>query len=456
MALRVVIGDEVGQLKVVGVGSGWGAVGSVAKAFKQGDANGRTVSRLASSSRETAVERCSWVDENDFRKGVVWATKNGLVKYVRDGGPDTSEKREVQVMGEGHGVVETFDQFTMDDGCKGLEVWDGKAFVCSGKGVLQTCAFNPEKRSGEAFGEFVGSFQTGQKVSRMRRSPTSGLFATGGEQHDLSLWDVNSEKRVFFAKNVPHDFLDLEVPIWVTDMCFLPFSDGVVDETEAPKKKKQKPALSLSGGVPDRIATCTAYSQVRIYDTRAKRRPVQDGYFPDAAELCGNTASATSKHLNCITALDTNTVAVGSAAGNLFSVDLRTMRLLHRYKSVAGSIRTLRKHPSLPLLASAGLDRYVRVHNTVGRELEACVYVKQRLVGDILFAGEAQDKFRGAEIKKATKAEEEAEDVVEELSFLNDEDEDDEKLLRGGEEETKAPRRKNNSKSKSGSKRSRR
>jgi len=75
---------------------------------------------------------------------------------------------------------------------------------------------------------------------------------TGGQKNDLKLWDLNRpDEPIFRAKNVPNDFLDLQVPIWVTDLGFLP-----------------------SQGAQARVAVGTGYHQVRLYDTKAQRRPV--------------------------------------------------------------------------------------------------------------------------------------------------------------------------------------
>ncbi|KAB5543158.1 hypothetical protein PHYPO_G00076000 [Pangasianodon hypophthalmus] len=48
-------------------------------------------------------------------------------------------------------------------------------------------------------------------------------------------------------------------------------------------------------------------------------------------------------------------------------------------KGVAGSVRGLQCHPSLPLVASCGLDRFLRIHNLQDRTLMHKVYLKSRL-----------------------------------------------------------------------------
>lgn len=47
------------------------------------------------------------------------------------------------------------------------------------------------------------------------------VVGTGGQQNDLKLWDLNTKIKIFNAKNVKKDMLQLEVPIWITDLTFL-------------------------------------------------------------------------------------------------------------------------------------------------------------------------------------------------------------------------------------------
>ena len=50
-------------------------------------------------------------------------------------------------------------------------------------------------------------------------------------------------------------------------------------------------------------------------------------------------------------------------------------------KGSTGSVRALDLHPTEPLLASVGLDRHLRLHNTATRKQVASVYLKQHLMG---------------------------------------------------------------------------
>jgi len=66
----------------------------------------------------------------------------------------------------------------------------------------------------------------------------------------LQLYDLNTNQKIWTAKNVPHDDVNLRLPYWETDLSFFP-NDA------------------------NRIMTTTAFHQVRIYDVRTQRRPIK-------------------------------------------------------------------------------------------------------------------------------------------------------------------------------------
>lgn len=68
----------------------------------------------------------------------------------------------------------------------------------------------------------------GQNLDRMRHSKINkNIIATGGNEHELQLFDLQKQQRTFRGKNVPHDWLQLRVPIWISDIDFLPNSEQV-------------------------------------------------------------------------------------------------------------------------------------------------------------------------------------------------------------------------------------
>ena len=77
------------------------------------------------------------------------------------------------------------------------------------------------------------------------------LFAIGGTDSEVRIWDINdAAKPVFKAKNVKPDKLFLQALKCVKSIDFMPGSDG------------------------SQIVTGTAYKELRLYDSKAKLRPM--------------------------------------------------------------------------------------------------------------------------------------------------------------------------------------
>ena len=57
-------------------------------------------------------------------------------------------------------------------------------------------------------------------VSRMRGAHSGTKLAYGGKENELQLFDIAAEKVQWTAKNVPQNFLDLRLPVWVSGNIF--------------------------------------------------------------------------------------------------------------------------------------------------------------------------------------------------------------------------------------------
>ncbi|CAN0501766.1 unnamed protein product, partial [Ectocarpus sp. 12 AP-2014] len=182
-------------------------------------------------------------------------------------------------------------------------------------------------------------------------------LAAGGKENDLKTWDLSTGKCIWKAKNVPHDFLDMRQPVWITSLCPLAAVTG-----------------GGGGGLQQMVAG-TAHRQVRLYDARAQKRPT---HSVDADEH-GVTTMAVAP--------DGREVVVADTAGLVRVLDLRKMKWGRRFEGPAGSVRGLAFHPTLPVLACVGLDRMARVYGFHSREQKFQVYLKQRL-NAVLFDGE--------------------------------------------------------------------
>jgi ribosome biogenesis protein NSA1 len=189
-------------------------------------------------------------------------------------------------------------------------------------------------------------------------------FAVGGKEMDAELWDIATQTRTFKARNVPHDFLDMRLPVWITALEFLG-AEGTSGE-------------GASGGGGNTFVTGTAYKQMRIYDTRAQSRPVQN--LNDVSEYRVNALAVTP---------DQSTIVMGDTAGGMSSFDVRMLKRSGRFVGPAGSIRSLSCHPTAPYIASVGLDRVLRVFDLRTRINTHTVYMKQRL-NSVLFTDEPE------------------------------------------------------------------
>uniref|UniRef100_A0A224YY90 Ribosome biogenesis protein NSA1 n=1 Tax=Rhipicephalus zambeziensis TaxID=60191 RepID=A0A224YY90_9ACAR len=218
---------------------------------------------------------------------------------------------------------------------KGLGVVNSNLVTCVSSGLLRVWAKD---------GSTQAETEVGADVFRMRQHPRKeGMVATGGKENELKLWDLeNLQKPVFTAKNVRNDFLDLRVPVWVTDMDFMNDSEKII--------------------------AITGHHQVRVYDPNSRqRRPVVDFEFDEYPLTCLSLTPRPEQ------------VVVGNSHGRVGLLDIRRKGMVHVYKGVAGSIRAVCCHPTLPIVASCGLDRFVRVHDLHSRLLITKLYLKSRL-----------------------------------------------------------------------------
>lgn len=196
-----------------------------------------------------------------------------------------------------------------------------------------------------------------------RGAAGSAALAAGGKENDLKIWDVSTAQCTWKAKNVPHDFLDMRQPVWISSL------RSLVPEGEA---------TSGGGGCAlHQIVAGTAHRQVRLYDARAQKRPT---HSVDADEHGITTM---------VVAPGGREVVVADTAGLVRVLDLRKMKWGRRFEGPGGSVRGLAFHPSLPVLACVGLDRMARVYDYRSREQKFQVYLKQRL-NAVLFDGEGE------------------------------------------------------------------
>ncbi|CAN8290845.1 unnamed protein product [Cochlearia groenlandica] len=216
-------------------------------------------------------------------------------------------------------------------------------------------------------------------VGKIDGSENFGLF--GGKRVEVNVWDLEQCTKIWSAKSPPKNSLGIFTPTWFTCAAFLSNDDH------------------------RKFVTGTKSHQVRLYDVSAQRRPVMSFDF----------------HKTAVTAIcedpDGHTIYVGNASADLSAFDIRTGKLLGSFLGkCSGSIRSVVRHPHHQVIASCGLDRYLRIYDVKTRQLLSAVFLKQHLTGLVL-----DSSFTGEEIAVAnTVVEAETE---ENMTIMEDEEE---------------------------------
>lgn len=243
-------------------------------------------------------------------------------------------------------------------------------------------------------------------ISAFVKNPyVQGVFACGGKDNDLQVFrmfekskksfkeddfknaDMWKPKILFQAENVEPDHLDLEVPIWISKILF--FED-------APKKGFK-------------LLTATRHGHIRKYDT------VEDTEPTESYKVCEKPIISlvfATKEQDEVVIADTHTYVarlslvkvdakayriVSASAGTFFKPSLK---LLGKYSEGGntGAIHGLDAGLATGVVATGGLDRYLRVFNIATRLLVAKVYLGTQINSLVLL--DDTDGDEGDEEKK--------------------------------------------------------
>ncbi|XP_068645921.1 uncharacterized protein [Aristolochia californica] len=294
--------------------------------------------------------RCALVAslaDNKTKPLVAVGRKNGLVEILNPLNGDVQVEVRVSEAGpSGHA--------SDDDLIVGLHLFKGDS---SSKFLTCTVKGNASLRSTQT-GDASASWNAcaGGKIacSSVDSSEKYALF--GGKGVEVNVWDLANCSKIWMSKIPPRNSLGIFTPTWFTAGTFLSKDDH------------------------RKILAGTKNHQVRLYDIAAQRRPVISLDFRESP-------------IRAVTAdLDGYTVYVGTACGDLASFDMRTGKLLGCFVGkCCGSIRSIARHPEYPLIASCGLDAYLRFWDTKTRKPLSAVFLKQHLTSVVIdgnFTGE--------------------------------------------------------------------
>ncbi|KAL4424916.1 hypothetical protein ABPG77_009645 [Micractinium sp. CCAP 211/92] len=196
------------------------------------------------------------------------------------------------------------------------------------------------------------AWQVPAEVCCTAYDPGSGRLAVGCQGAELRLFDVASGELAFAFKGGKPNMVGLVDRPWNTAVAFLP---------PASPSSSTEGSSSAPGS---RLLVGTGHAKVRLYDAEAGKRPQMELTWGDARITCLALEP------------DGQRCWLGNGKGRIEVLDLRTQLFSGTIKGLAGSARGLAVHPELPVLASAGLDRYLRLHDRHTRQLLAKVYLK--------------------------------------------------------------------------------
>jgi ribosome biogenesis protein NSA1 len=213
----------------------------------------------------------------------------------------------------------------------------GVLVTCTDKGIIQYIHWSADTKELPEKSMDLNQVD----LCRMRVHPSHPhIFATGGNERELCLWDIHKDEPIWKAKNVPNDHLDLRVKVWVTDIRF-------VDNDY------------------NRIVIVSGHHHVRIYDTNVKRRPMQSftiGEYP----------------LKSV-ALYQNEILTSDTAGKVTAINQTTGKVCGSFKGIAGAVSQIECFQDQ--VFTVGLDRHLRVFEAKGNRKELKkVYLKHRIL----------------------------------------------------------------------------
>ncbi|XP_021759381.1 WD repeat-containing protein 74-like [Chenopodium quinoa] len=183
-----------------------------------------------------------------------------------------------------------------------------------------------------------------------------GYSVFGGKGIEINMWDLEKTSKIWSAKSPRANNLGIFTPTCFTSLTFLSNDDH------------------------RKVVAGTKNHQVRLYDTSAQRRPVLSIDFRETPIK------------SVAEDLDGHTIYVGNGSGDLGSFDIRTGKLLGCFfGKCSGSIRSITRHPEHSVIASCGLDSYVRFWDINSRQLLSAVFLKQHLT-NVVFDSNFSDE----------------------------------------------------------------
>ncbi|KAJ3171915.1 WD repeat-containing protein 74 [Geranomyces variabilis] len=391
--MRYITGDEVGLVKATTVVKRQEEQPAPRPSKKRrGDAKpadgaapagpATTTQVFGSVNRNAAVQMMCWASPapGEPHSQIVVARANGFVQYLSVEDGSAVREHAIIIPRLNDAGMPVLNKYKKAEHFVGLADVNGTLIACTDMGLLHVIPPPPLADSSESqlpeSGIPSGVFTLNQDLLfRARTHPQHPhLIATGGDERELTLWDLRDQPvaqqplsdvgsapcpltATWTARNVKNDFLNIRVPVWITDIRFIDSSKN-------------------------RVIVGTGHHQIRIYDALTARRPIIDiklGSHPIRALAVTTTADGDDD------AATGGAIAIASdTTGQLFelAVDIvaKTAIVSGKYAGLAGAITDIALPQNTGTVVTVGLDRFVKVFELGGdRTLLSKTYLKGRL-----------------------------------------------------------------------------
>jgi hypothetical protein len=227
--------------------------------------------------------------------------------------------------------------------------------AADGGGEVRLLAPGGEEEGSPSSYALVGRLVAAPRPTALALHAPTARIAVVCEGAEASVWDLASRTQTFKAKGDKPDRLGMVAPAGGASVAFLPAADP-------------------GGRV---FVAGTATGRVRLYDARHGARPAA------TVALSQKAVTALASPADAANPL---AVWAGDGAGLLRCVDLGARRAEGVLKGATAAVTGAAVWPgaaasssSPPLVASVGLDGFLRVHDGVRRRQVAGLYLKQPL-----------------------------------------------------------------------------
>ncbi|KAN0038197.1 hypothetical protein ACTA71_000369 [Dictyostelium dimigraforme] len=193
------------------------------------------------------------------------------------------------------------------------------------------------------------SLNVSTNLSGFAMNPSKDKFAFGGKDVNLTIWDLEKQVKTYVAK-FKHDFLNLQEPVSINVVKYMNEDKIIIGSDFRIKAYDLRSKTNRSS----------------FLDVSFSKHPIQAIQYTNQRE---------------------HYFYASDSIGKVFSYDIRTGRQVGSFKDSTGSVKDIAIHPTLPLLATVGLDRFLRVYNLDNRKMLHKIFLKQRL-STVLFSKE--------------------------------------------------------------------